>query len=115
MMELQLIKGKAEGARAKYEEALRVCSESGSELESGSIYSNLGCLCFQEGDTEEARRCYMKSYKAASEMNLGIQSFDSFIDLRGKLLSAGYSHEDLPWPDHWEPYRESAPSAEENS
>lgn len=111
---INMRRGQLQSARKYYEEAIRINSESGNELENGYFLGNLGCLCFQEGDTEEAHRCYMNSYGAATEMRIGKMNYDGFTDLRGKLLSAGYSHEDLPWPAHWEPFEKEAPQPESN-
>ncbi len=92
-------------ARGLYEQALKLFSNTDNQLDSASVYANLGCVCFLENDIEEAKLNYMKSYSTASEMELGIDNFDGFIDLRQKMLSAGHSMDDLPWPSHWEPYQ----------
>ncbi len=92
-------------ARNMYEQALKIHGKTDSQLGCASVYASLGCVCFLENDIEEAQRNYMKSYSTASEMKLGIENFDGLIDLRQKMLSAGHSMDDLPWPSHWEPYQ----------
>ncbi len=97
--------GQISKAREFYEQALKIYDKTDSTIASSSIYANLGCVCFLENNIEEAKLNYMKSYSTASEMKLGIDNFDGFIDLRQKLLAAGHSIDDLPWPSHWEPYQ----------
>lgn len=97
--------GNLSEARSMYEQTLKIFGKTDDQLDCASIYANLGCVCFLENDIEEAKRNYMKSYNTASEMELGINNFDGFIDLRQKMLSAGHSIDELPWPSHWEPYQ----------
>ncbi len=97
--------GNLSEARKIYEETLKIFAKTDNQLDCASVYANLGCICFQEGDIEEAKRNYMKSYNTVFEMKLGISNFDGLVDLRQKMLSAGHSMDDLPWPSHWEPYQ----------
>lgn len=91
-------------ARNMYEQALKTIGKTDCELHCANVYANLGCVCFLENNIEDAKLNYMKSYSTVSKMKLGIENFDGLIDLRQKMLSAGHSMDELPWPSHWEPY-----------
>lgn len=108
-----LRQGKMDQARTHYEEALEVCREAKNKPQIGCVLGNLGCLCFKEGSVEEAHECYNEAYKIISELKLGKHNLEGFIDLHGKLLSAGYSGDEVPLPPHWEPKEEQPPNSEQ--
>jgi len=95
--------GNAEEALAYYEEALAISREVGDRRSEVITLGNIGRSYALHGCMEEALNLYSQSYKVIRDIKVVKEDCEAFMELREELLSAGYSADEVPWPEHWEP------------
>lgn len=77
-----------------FEVAFEIYREVGNRTSEGITLRGLGILFFDLSRMDETRSHFERTLEEYTK---------TFIELHKKLLTAGYSMEEVPWPAHWDP------------
>ena len=94
--------GRVDAAHMHSEKALEIAREFEDRRFEGYVLEKLGNLYFEKNNIAEAHNYYLKAFKIVLDLRVVKEDVDDFTKLHEKLLSAGYSEEEVPWPSHWD-------------
>jgi len=90
-------------AQTHFKEALESQQKVGDRSFEGVILVSLAELCYKQSKGESAIYYLKLACEIICDLELDAINFKPYIQLYRNLIANGYTENEIPWPEHWEP------------